>query len=218
MKTYSQACHQRLHNMTELGPDAALMRSAPTILGSLFAVSAAPDIPLSDVWLPWLFHPETRATDIKDLSLIHDAAMSCLQWQLQTMRDNQVYLLSEFSFSTEKNSLLAKWMQGLVFAHSQLDSVWREAWQGMLKNQHSDVSKLQKDLAHCLSVFSTFADIPFALEQARKKGNGQLVEKLPIIYRSLPEVLRLYVTTSGLLVDYLPHQFESFVQAPNSAS
>jgi uncharacterized protein len=81
----------------------------------------------------------------------------------------------------------------------------------MLTKQSSEVSDLQKDLKHCLNMFSTFADIPFALQQASRKGNTQLETNLATIYQSLPDTLRTYVKTSGKLVDYLPNQFETFV-------
>lgn len=211
MPVFSQSCHQQLQALVNSGPDAHLLQAPPVIVGSLFAVAAAPDIPLPNIWLPWMFKSHVDLDAIQDLNGIHDVLMSCLQWQLQIMRNNQVDLLSDLAFSVDKNSVLAQWMQGLIFGHNQLDSTWRVAWQAMLKQPNSDVIKLQKDLSHCLSVLSTFADIPFALQQAEQKGNTQLKAMLPKIYQSLPDILRLYVNVSGQLVAYLPNQFETFV-------
>lgn len=207
MSSLSKVCHHKLYQLATTGPDSAQLQAPYSILGTIFAVAAAPDIPLPDVWLPWIF--KRSGQDIKDLHSIHDAAMLCLQWQLQKMRDEKITLLEELEYSPQNNSPLAQWMQGVLLAHTQLEQVWHKAWQAMLNSQHGEVDKLQKDLKHCLSVFSTFADIPFALEQTKDKA--QLTTALPRIYHSIPEVLRTYVATSGQLIEYLPNQFETFV-------
>lgn len=209
MNSLSPACHQKLYKLASTGPDKTQLQAPYNILGTLFAVAAAPDIPMPDVWLPWIFQPAAQAQDIKDVHSIHDVVMACLQWQLQQMRDEKITLLEGLDYSEQNNSPLAQWMQGLLLAHTQLDKVWHKAWQAMLQSKHAEVDKLQKDLKHCLSVFSTFADIPFALQQAKDKA--QLTTALPLIYRSIPEVLRTYVATSGQLIEYLPNQFETFV-------
>ena len=210
MSNLSQACHQNLYKLVKTGPDSSHLQTPYNILGTIFAVAAAPDIPLPDVWLPWIFKSSTQPQDIKDLPCIHDVVMACLQWQLQQMRDEKIALLEGLNYSEQNNSPIAQWMQGVLLAHTQLDKVWQKAWQSMLESKHAEVGKLQKDLKHCLSVFSTFADIPFALQQAKDKA--QLTTALPLIYRSIPEVLRTYVATSGQLIEYLPNQFEIFVK------
>lgn len=209
MTSLSQTSHQDLYKLVTTGPDSAQLQPPYSILGTIFAVAAAPDIPLPDVWLPWIFKHSVKRQDIKDLQSIHAAVMACLQWQLQQMRDEKIELLEGLEYSAQHTSPLAQWMQGVLLAHTQLDKVWHKAWQGMLNSQHGEVDKLQKDLKHCLSVFSTFADIPFALQQAKDKE--QLSTALPRIYLSMPEVLRTYVATSGQLIEYLPNQFETFV-------
>lgn len=210
MTCLSQACHQKLSTLVNVGPDSHLLEDPYTILGVIFAVAGAPDIPLPEVWFPWIFKPHARLDEVKDLAAIHAVVMACFQWQLQQMRDEQITWLKELEYSTQNTSPLAQWMQGALLAHTRLDKAWQTAWQAMLNARHADVAGLQKDLKHCLTVFSTFADIPFALQQTKDKA--QLTSTLPLIYRSLPEVLRTYVRTSGKLVEYLPNQFETFVK------
>ncbi|MDP5029982.1 MAG: YecA family protein [Paraglaciecola sp.] len=212
MSILSQACHQNLYTLATTGPDNTHLQAPYIILGTIFAVAAAPDIPMPDVWLPWIFKSSAKLEDIQDLHSIHESAMGCLQWQLQQMRDEHIALFSELDYSEQKNSPLAQWMQGLLFAHTQLDKVWQIAWQAMLKSQHAEVEKLQKDLKHCLSVLSTFADIPFALTRLNSEAKTHLSAALPRIYQSLPEVLQTYVATSGQLIEYLPNQFETFIK------
>mgnify|MGYP003678776185 FL=1 len=68
-----------------------------------------------------------------------------------------------------------------------------------------------KDLSHCLTMFSTFADLPLAFEQAKVRDNDkQFVALLPTVFLSLPPALQTYVNLSGTLVEYLPNQFETF--------
>ena len=210
MNSSLPVCHQNLFRLVETGNDKGYLQAPYCVLGTVFAVAAAPDIPLPDVWLPWLIKPELGLPAVPQLTLINDVAMACLQWQLQHMRDDNITLPAAVQYSTQVDSPLALWMQGLLLAHTRLDSVWQTAWRAMLSAQHADVGALQKDLKHCLSVFSTFADISFALQQARDKE--QLATSLPRIFVSLPRVLATYVTLSGRLVEYLPNQFETFVK------
>jgi uncharacterized protein len=82
----------------------------------------------------------------------------------------------------------------------------------MQVSDETQMQQLQKDLSHCLYMFTTFADIPLAVKQAENRGNDQLLNILPKIFLSFPETLKTYVGLSGRLVDYLPNQFETFEQ------
>lgn len=61
-------------------------------------------------------------------------------------------------------------------------------------------------------MFTTFADISLAIGQADQQGNGELEAQLPKIFLSLSDALQTYVKMSGVLVDFMPDQFETFVQ------
>jgi uncharacterized protein len=100
----------------------------------------------------------------------------------------------------------------MLLAHRQLEPVWHNAWNKMLLTKQAEVRQLQKDLSHCLYMFTTFADIPLAIEQAQSRGNDKLPNILPKIFLSFPQTLKTYVSLSGRLVDFLPNQFETFEQ------
>lgn len=210
---FSQPCQQQLYELTASTSKGSFLLEPHSIFGCIFAVAAAPEIPLPTTWLPWIFKAPVDNTLSEQVDKISELAILCLQSQLKQMRDGKIDLPEGLQLpqAPYADNALAHWMRGLLLAHSHLNEVWQKAWQAMLDKHSSDVSHLQKDLKHCLSMFSTFADIPFALQQAQNKGNAQLARKLPAIYLSLPDALRTYVFTSGKLVDYLPNQFETFV-------
>lgn len=214
MRQFSEACHRRLYDYCQGGQSAKQLLDPFVILGGVFAVAGSPDIPLPQVWLPWIFQPEVDLSEVSDIDGISETAMQCMQWQLRQMRNNQVSLLSQLTMPKldDKQAPLSLWMQGLLLNHARLEPIWQAAWQVMEAQQAAPLPALQKNLRHCLTMFSTFADIPFALQQAERKGNRQLGGSLAKIYLSLPEALRLYVSTAGSLVDYLPDQFESYMQ------
>ena len=212
MKPSMAVCHQNLFALVDSGNDKGHLQAPYCVLGTVFGVAAAPDIPLPDVWLPWLLKAQARLPAMPQLTLINDIAMACLQWQLQHMRDDSIIMPAGVEYSALSGSPMSLWMQGLLLAHTRLDAVWQTAWQAMLNARHADVAGLQKDLKHCLTVFSTFADIPFALTQSHGDKRKQLENSLPKIFVSLPRVLATYVTISGRLVEYLPNQFETFVK------
>lgn len=190
------------------------------IKGLIFAVASAPEIPLPDVWLPWIFQRRGQLTSVAQADRLTQLLIALLQQQLALMRDERVdlpgvYLLPQgYQDSEPADVALSQWLTGLLAAHSQLDGVWQKAWQCMLKKSPQTTPQASKTLTHCLAMFTTFADIPLAIEQSEKRGDGQTFgQMLPTVYRSLPGALRQYVKLSGELVEYLPNQFESFVQS-----
>ena len=64
-------------------------------------------------------------------------------------------------------------------------------------------------------MFTTFANVPLALEQAKRVGNTKLIENIDTIFKSLPRALKTYVDIAGELAQFLPDQFETFVQPIN---
>jgi uncharacterized protein len=98
----------------------------------------------------------------------------------------------------------------LLSAHSKLESVWQGCWDQVEQTSPDKLGKYQKDLKHCLLMFSTFANLPMAMEQAKKVNNQKLLENLPKVFNSIPDALATYVELSGELAKYLPDQFETF--------
>jgi uncharacterized protein len=82
----------------------------------------------------------------------------------------------------------------------------------MQQRKPEEAPALAKDLKHCLLVFSTFANPPAAIAQAKERGEMNLEDKLPMIAQSLQSTLLQYVSISGKLASFLPNQFETFAQ------
>ena len=193
--------------------------SADHIKGLIFAVAAAPEIPLPDSWLPWVFKRHGQLKSTAQADKLTALLMGMLQQQLGLMRDERVDLPGNCNLPENYQSplvneqALCQWLSGLLAGHSRLDGVWQKAWQRMLHKNPQATPGATKTLTHCLTMFTTFADIPLAIEQSTERGHRPKFEKmLASVYRSLPVVLGQYVTLSGELVAYLPNQFESFVQ------
>lgn len=182
------------------------------IQGLVFAVASSPEIPMPDKWLLWVFKQHGQMTDIQQADRLTDLLMKELQRQLQLMRCDSITLPEEFEFPTSNDAPVCLWLTGLLTGHSLLETVWQDAWHRVEKQAPEQLPSMQKNLRHCLSMFTTFADISLAIDQADQQGNKELEAQLPKIFLSLSDALQTYVNMSGVLVDFMPDQFETFVQ------
>ena len=214
MQKYESSTHASLHSLCESEELSGVLHPYAFIQGVVFAVAAAPEIPRPEIWLPWVMKTSHQLTSIEQADNLTDILMKILQIQLKSMSEEKIFLPMGVTFNQDgqKQSSVATWCQGMLFGHSQLESVWQHAWNKMQVSDATQMQPLQKDLSHCLYMFSTFADIPLAVKQAENRGNDQLLNILPKIFLSFPQTLKTYVGLSGRLVDYLPNQFETFEQ------
>lgn len=194
----------------------SILHGEDYIRGVIFAVAAAPEIPMPQQWFTWVFKRHGQLTDSNQADQLADVLMDELKQQLAQMRalPEQGEIGFDYGFPNHlgPENPVSQWFAGLLFAHRALESVWQDAWQQMQAKMDCDLQTHQKDLRHCLSMFSTFANMPLAIEQAQIKGNAELKQQLPQIFLSLPMALGKYVYLSGRLVSYLPDQFEQFKQ------
>jgi uncharacterized protein len=214
LNDFDSVQHKQLFDLCEQPDLADVLQSYDYICGLIFAVAAAPEIPMPDTWLIWVFRQRGQLSSPQQADHLTDVLMGLLQWQLRLMRDEQVALPKRCQLSepAEQSMALSNYCNGLLAGHSQLEDVWRTSWQKMRLSSAEQLAHLQKDFRHCLGMFSTFADIPLAIEQAEHRGNDNFRNLLPKLYLSLPMALTKYVTLSGAMVDFLPDQFETFVQ------
>tara|TARA_R110002167_G_scaffold19376_3_gene71638 strand:+ start:58 stop:705 length:648 start_codon:yes stop_codon:yes gene_type:complete len=214
MQKFESATHASLSSLCESEELLAVLHPYAFIQGIVFAVAAAPEIPMPEKWLPWAIKTSHQLTSTEQADNLTDILMKTLQIQLKDMSEEKIQLPQGITFNQEgkEQSSVAQWCQGMLFGHSQLESVWQDAWNKMQVSEMTQMQQLQKDLSHCLYMFSTFADIPLAVKQAESRGNDQLLNILPKIFLSFPQTLKTYVGLSGRLVDFLPNQFETFEQ------
>jgi uncharacterized protein len=214
MHKFESNTHASLNSLCESDELSGVLHPYAFIQGVVFAVAAAPEIPMPEKWLPWVIKTSNQLTSTEQADNLTDILMKMLQEQLKSMSEEKIHLPLGISFSQEEHtqSSVAVWCQGMLFGHSQLESVWQNAWNKMQVSEMTQMQQLQKDLSHCLYMFTTFADIPLAVKQAENRGNDQLLNILPKIFLSFPQTLKTYVGLSGRLVDFLPNQFETFEQ------
>ena len=214
MQKFESPAHASLHSLCESEELLGVLHSYAFIQGIIFAVAAAPEIPMPEKWLPLAIKTSNQLTSTEQADELTDILMKLLQLQLQSMSEGKTHLPVGITFNQDgqEQSSVAMWCQGMLFGHSQLESVWQHAWNKMQVSEVTQMQQLQKDLSYCLCMFTTFADIPLAVKQAENRGNDQLLNILPKIFLSFPQTLKTYVELSGKSVDFLPNQFETFEQ------
>jgi uncharacterized protein len=214
MQNFESNTHASLSSLCESEELLDVLHPYAFIQGIVFAVAAAPEIPMPEKWLPWAIKTSKQLTSTEQADNLTDILMKMLQEQLKSMSEEKIHLPMGVTFNQDikGQSSVAVWCQGMLFGHSQLEPAWQHAWNKMQESDVTQVQQLQKDLSHCLYMFTTFADIPLAIKQAEERGNDQLFNILPKIFLSFPQTLKTYVGLSGRLVDYLPNQFETFEQ------
>jgi uncharacterized protein len=212
MQKFESSSHASLSSLCVSEELLDVLHPYAFIQGVIFAVAGAPEIPMPEKWLPWALKASNQLTSTAQADKLTDNLMKLLQVQLQNMSEEKIHLPMGITFNQDgqEQSSVAMWCQGMLFGHSQLESVWQHAWNKMQVSDETQMQQLQKDLSHCLYMFTTFADIPLAVKQAENRGNDQLLNILPKIFLSFPETLKTYVGLSGRLVDFLPNQFETF--------
>ena len=212
MQKFESPSHATLSSLCDSEELLDVLHPYAFIQGLVFAVSAAPEIPMPEKWLPWAIKTSNQLVNNQQADNLTDILMKMLQEQLKSMSQEKIQLPVGITFDHDgrEQSSVAVWCQGMLFGHSQLEPIWQHAWTKMQVSEVKQMQQLQKDLSHCLYMFTTFADIPLAVKQAENRGNDQLLNILPKIFLSFPETLKTYVGLSGRLVDFLPNQFETF--------
>lgn len=192
-----------------------VLHNSDFVGGVIFSVCAAPEIPMPDTWLPWTFAQHGQLTSDQDANKIADVLMNALQEQLREISAESFDYPMKNDVLPELPSAdmpVSQWLKGVLLGHGQLEPLWQDCWQQVQRKQPEKLPKLQTDLKHCLMMFSTFANVPMALEQAKRIGNTKLLDNIGTIFRSLPAALKTYVDIAGELAQFLPDQFETFVQ------
>lgn len=200
---------------------AAFLHPQEYLEGCLLGACACPEIPLPDVWMPWVIKQHKQIESPEQVEHISDVLFAFFKACLADMHNDKVNLpkyaqmAKNAAYSQSGYQALSLWTQGLLMAHGARESYWQNAWNKMQQQAPNKAPELAKDLSHCLLMFSTFADPQRAISEANKKGDEQLLEKLPLIAQSLQVALEKYVAISGQLAQYLPNQFETISNGPN---
>lgn len=186
--------------------------------GMVFAVAACPEIPMPEQWMPWLIQQSSDILVDKDVNVLADALMNNLRAHLRCMRDERAALprACVFNENTQLPATVAQWLEGLLYAHQQLENVWQQAWQKFCEDSKIEQGQElpEKRLSRCLKLFSTLANVELAMQSRNALQAQQLKENLPMLWKQLPAILNDYVCLAGQLASALPNQFETFTKAP----
>ncbi len=195
---------------------ANFLHSQYYVEGCLLGACACPEIPLPDVWLPWVIKQHNQIQNAQQADKITDLLFLYFKHCLAQMQNDSLHIPLYASYTQNQHYALSQWCEGLLIAHSARESYWQGAWNKMQKQVPEKAPELAKNLKHCLMMFTTFADPTKAIEQAAQKGDMELANNLPLIAKSLPQTLSTYIAISGALAAYLPNQFETFTEDKKS--
>jgi uncharacterized protein len=198
---------------------ADFLHSQFYVEGCLLGACACPEIPLPDIWLPWVIKHHQQIQSAEQADYISDFLFGFFKQCLANMHNNSLRLpkYAVYHQDNDDNRPLRDWCEGILIAHSAREQFWQGAWNKMQDRSPEEAPQLAKDLKHCLLMFTTFASPEKAIQVANEKdGSGELLaQKMPAIASNLDDTLRKYVAISGKLAAYLPNQFETFQKQRN---
>lgn len=191
------------------------MHSRFYVEGVILGAASCPEIPMPNIWLPWLYKQKNSLVAGDEIT---DSLFAYFKHCLNDMRNNSLSLpsyvyyndVSATNCKPQDNEPMKKWCEGILTAHGATQSSWQSAWNRMQKADPDRAPQLAKELKRCLNMFSTFADPTKKINQSANPE--ELKKKLPVIAKSLDNSLTSYVRVSGELASYLPNQFETFAQ------
>ncbi|WP_170145523.1 UPF0149 family protein [Salinimonas sediminis] len=203
-------------------PEAAVLPAQMEVRGIIFAVAAAPEIPMPETWMPWVLSSARQPlTDDQVDNLAHHLMLT-LRDTLQLMSTGQSCLppACQWQTSTTARLPLTQWLTGLLKGHQQVEGIWLQAWDKAVAQpaQDSGIKREapQKRLSRCLKLFSTLADPEGAMHQRSAEQATVLQAQLPRLAEQLPAMLKDYITLAGELAPFLPQQFESYQKTQNN--
>ncbi len=193
--------------------DSHFLQNQFFVEGTILGACSCPEIPLPDDWLPWTILHHNKIEDTVQADRVFSQLFEYFRCVLAEMRNNIYAPPRYLQYSLASSNLeLQSFMQGLIYAHQQCESIWQNAWVLMQAKNAEKAPSLSKDLKHCILMFSTFADIKQATMQAEQRNESAFSQNLPTISRSIPAAISKYLAISGELAAYLPNQFETFEQ------
>ena len=193
--------------------------------GFIFAVASCPEIPMPESWMPWLIKQDERPADNTSFDQLAEGLMDGLRQVLQAMREGDNLVPESCVWDTDaiKRTALSDWLTGLLSAHSQVETIWQQAWSLAQQHPEQDRGILNEEdparrLARCLKLFSTLANVELALLKRTSEQAELLNANLSKLADQLPAMAKEYVRIAGELSAVLPNQFESFTQPVAAAN
>lgn len=188
------------------------VRSTEFISGVIFAASVCPEIPLPTEWLPLLVCGDLSAASSTQVDQFSDTCFELFRVQVSDLQKKQIGYPSSCVVVEEmtKKSALAQWCMGVITQHKQSESSWQTAWDCYANSELYCTNNHQQELTRFIKLMTMFADVPMALKQREAEQQQQLLNHLPLLYKSLPATLQQYIDIADSLSGALPTNVEFF--------
>ena len=142
---------------------------------------ACPEIPLPDVWLPWVIKHRGQVENAAQADAIADILFAHFKACLAQMHEDAIQLPAYAKYVDQgpinkgadesntaealildansetalisENTPLSQWCEGLLMAHTATEKFWQGAWNKMQQQNPDAAPAMAKNLKHCLLVF-----------------------------------------------------------------
>ncbi|MGJ8630151.1 MAG: UPF0149 family protein [Glaciecola sp.] len=200
---------QALNDLYQLSLWQKTLYSAPKVHGILFGVSCVPEIPMPETWLGYVFNQHSQIPSEAALEQLTKVLMDGLSQVLAAIHKSDYTFCEAWSWDDSELAMFADFLQGVLLVHQAQEKQWQKAWDTMPETAQVAHSKT---LQQCLSMMTTFADVPLAISKKSPAQQPAFISALPQLFLSLPNTIERYVGLSGQVASYLPNQFEQFTQ------
>lgn len=187
--------------------------------GFIFAVASSPDIPMPEEWMPKVIrrHSSQSQLDAAQVDELATALMSELRDSLNVMRQGRKLLPSRLQWEdNDYNSGFCQWLCGLMEGHHCVEHTWQFAWDKLEQKKPDVLPEMSADLTRCIKLFTTLAKPTLSLSNLESERADALRDNFATLANQVPNMLKDYVKLAGVLAEYLPNQFETFVQSSNT--
>ena len=200
---------QALNDLYQLSLWQKTLYSAPKVHGVLFGVSCVPEIPMPETWLGYVFNQHSQIPSEAALEQLTKVLMDGLSQVLAAIHQSDYTFCEAWNWDDSEYAMFAEFLQGVLLVHQAQEKQWQKAWDTMPETAQVAHSKT---LQQCLSMMTTFADVPLAMSKKSPAQQPAFITALPQLFLSLPNTIERYVGLSDQVASYLPNQFEQFTQ------
>lgn len=195
----------------------SLLPSQPMAEGTLFAIAAAPEIPMPEMWMPWLVSSSPQGTGIiseQQTDQLATGLMDGLRNHLANMRDGHILLQTDYAWSENpaERQAYEAFLTGLLHGHQRLEATWSKVWRLAEEKEQSLEESMATRLSRCLKYFSTMANTQLTLSTMSNEKRPEFERNLPVLAQQRNKMLKEYVDLADQLASFLPNQFETFKQ------
>ena len=217
--SYKQAL-EKLSRTRQKSQLAQVTFSTDYIAGVVFAISASPEIPMPQEWFALTFSTQPERASQQLLNEYCDDLIELFKAQAIDIQNRHIWHPphTHDEPALTRDSTLAHWCRGFLFAHKHLEAQWRRGWHLVSQKEPAKVVEFDRTLTRVLKLASTLADFEFALQQRQAPQRQQLTASRHQLIASLASCLREYIVIAESLSMVLPEIREFETQESGKSS